>query len=160
MNRTLRLSAVILILLVLHFTVRPLLDWHASIDFLVIALLLVSVRVRPGTAAVIGFGLGLVADALVLQAFGASALAMSLIGYAAAWLKAVFFADNVVLNTGFFFVGKLVYDVLYLVSERRLGGGELALELLVWSPLRALLTAGAGLLVLSVLRPVLRGAEA
>ena len=157
--RPLRLAFVLIVLVLLHYTVRPLLDWHASIDFLMIALLLIAVRVRPGTAAVLGFALGLVADALVMRSFGASALAMALIGYGAAWLKAVFFADNLILNAGFFFAGKLLYDVIYLISERRLGGGELALELAVWSPLRALLTAATGLIVLAVMRPVLRGAE-
>lgn len=157
--RALRLAFVVLVLVLLHYTVRPLLNWHAAIDFMVIALLLVAVRVRPGTAALVGFALGLVADAQSLRAFGASALAMSLIGYGAAWLKAVFFADNIVLNAGFFFAGKLLYDFVYLLSERRLGGGDLALEFLIWSPLRALLTAAVGLVVLAILRPVLRGAE-
>ena len=47
-----------LIFVVLHYTLRPLLGWRAPMDFLVLALLLAAVRVRPSAAAVIGFVLG------------------------------------------------------------------------------------------------------
>ena len=43
------------ILIFLHYTLRPLLSWRAAPDFLIIALLLASVRVRPGVAALFGF---------------------------------------------------------------------------------------------------------
>jgi hypothetical protein len=36
------------VLVALHFTLRPLLDWRAGVDFLVIGVLMVAVRVRPG----------------------------------------------------------------------------------------------------------------
>jgi len=94
------------VLIVLHYTVRPLLGWRAAPDFLVIALLVVSIRVRPGTAAVVGLCVGLISDALDLQAFGAGALAMCVVGFAASWLKAVFFADDIILNALFLFAGK------------------------------------------------------
>ena len=48
----LRIMIAFGLLLVLHYTLRPLLAWRSSPDFLVIALLLVSIRVRPGSAAV------------------------------------------------------------------------------------------------------------
>ena len=54
-----RTIVVCAILIVLHYTLRPLLAWRASIDFLIVALLLGSVRLRPGAAAVYGFFLGL-----------------------------------------------------------------------------------------------------
>ena len=158
--RAIKVAIAFIILVILHYTLRPLLAWRASIDFLVIALLLVAVRARPGVAAAVGLGLGFVADSLVLSAFGASALAMSAIGFAAAWLKAVFFADNLMLNGFFFFLGKLAFDMVYLFTESRVGGGELLAELLVWSPLRAAVTAAAGLLMLALLRPLLQPADA
>jgi len=159
-GRGLKVAIAFVILVMLHYTLRPLLAWRASPDFLVIALLLVAVRVRPGTAAIVGLLLGLVADSLMLSGFGSSALAMASIGFAAAWLKAVFFADNLVLNGFFFFLGKLAFDVIYLLTERRVGGGELLAELLVWSPLRAAVTAAAGLLMLALLKPMLQPADA
>jgi len=143
------------IFIVLHYSLRPLLAWRASIDFLLIALLLGAVRMRPGVAAVYGLALGLVADSLALGGFGASALAMTLVGFAASWLKAVFFADNLALNGFFLFLGKWFFDVIFFLVERRVHGGELLMQLFVWSALSAAVTALAGVLAMMVLRPLL-----
>lgn len=159
-GRTLRALAAFLLLVVLHYSVRPLLGWRAAIDFLVIALLLASVRVRPGGAALIGFVLGLVADGLTPDAFGSAALAMAIVGFGAAYLKAVFFADNLALNGFFFFLGKWAFDILYLFMENRVHGAERVMQLLLWSPLSAAVTALAGVLVLVILRPLLETSSA
>jgi rod shape-determining protein MreD len=150
--RTVLLCAV---LIFLHYTLRPLLAWRASPDFLIIALLLVSVRVRPGMAALFGFIIGLASDSLALGAFGAGALAMSLIGFSWSRLKAVFFADHVLLNGFFLFLGKWVYEIVMNLVERRMHGAELLMQILVWSSLSAAVTAVAGVLALMLLRPVL-----
>ena len=156
----LRMGFAFGVLVVLHFTLRPLLGWRAAPDFLIIALLLIAIRMRPGSAAVTGFVIGIVADTLALHAFGAAALAMSLVGFAASWLKAVFFADDVSLNAFFFFLGKWAFDVLYLVAEHRVGGTELVTQVFLWSPLAAAVTAFAGLLTLFLLKPSLRTSSA
>lgn len=143
------------IFIVLHYSLRPLLAWRASIDFLLIALLFGAVRMRPGVAAIYGFALGLLADSLALGGFGASALAMTLVGFAASWLKAVFFADNLVLNGFFLFLGKWMFDIIFFLVERRVHGGELVMQIFVWSLLSAAVTALAGVLALMVLRPLL-----
>ena len=148
------------ILVVLHFSVRPLLGWRAEIDFLTIALLLAAVRVRPGTAALMGFVLGLIADSLTPSAFGAGALAMSLVGFAASWLKAVFFADNLALNGFFFFAGRWAFSIIYMLAEHQRHGVELAQEVFVWAPLSAAVTAVAGVLLLVLMRPLLDPAPA
>ncbi|HJR40696.1 MAG TPA: rod shape-determining protein MreD [Gemmatimonadaceae bacterium] len=154
----LRTAFAFAVLVLLHFSLRPLLGWRASPDFLVIALLLVAIRVRPGTAALIGFLMGIIADSVTMHAFGASALSMSIVGFAASWLKAVFFADDIVLNAFFFFLGKWAFDVLYVLAEQNEGAGGVLMQLLVWSPLTAAVTAAAGIITLLVLRPVLRAA--
>ena len=159
-TRVLRATGAFVLLVVLHFTLRPLLGWRASLDFLVIAVLLASVRVRPGVAAIIGLLTGLIADSLTPTALGAGALAMVVVASAASWLKAVFFADNVVLHGFFFFLGKWVFDLVYLAAERRLGGVELVTQLLLWSPLAAALTAIGGVIMLLILRPVLEPSAA
>jgi rod shape-determining protein MreD len=143
------------ILIVLHYTLRPLLAWRASVDFLIVALLLGSVRLRPGAAAVYGFLLGLVSDSLAVSAFGASALAMSLVGFGASWLKAVFFADNLVLNGFFLFLAKWVFDLIFLLVGHRAQGAELLMQIFVWSPLSAAVTAAAGVIALSLLKPLM-----
>lgn len=146
---------VFVFLVALHYSLRPVLAWRAPIDFLVIALLLVAVRARPGVAALAGFALGIMADSLAPGSFGAGALAMTVVGFGASWLKAAFFADNVALNGIFVFLGKWAFDVILLFAERRLHGADLLAQLLLWSPLSAAGTAVAGLAVLLAVRPVL-----
>jgi rod shape-determining protein MreD len=143
------------ILIFLHYTLRPLLSWRAAPDFLIIALLLASVRLRPGVAALFGFILGLASDSVALGSFGAGALAMTLIGYTWSRLKAVFFADHVLLNGFFLFLGKWAYEIVMNLVERRMQGAELLMQILVWSSLSAAVTAVAGVLALMLLRPVL-----
>ena len=150
-----RTAVVCLILIVLHYTLRPLLGWRAAIDFLVIALLFGSVRMRPGLAAVYGFALGLVSDSLAVSGFGAGALGMCAVGFAASWLKAVFFADNLALNGFFLFLGKWLFDLIYALAGHRLGGGELMMQIFVWSSLSAAVTALAGIFALMLVRPLM-----
>ena len=146
---------VFVLLVALHYSLRPMLAWRAPIDFLVIALLLVAVRARPGVAALAGFALGIMADSLTPGAFGAGALAMTTVGFGASWLKAAFFADNVTLNGIFVFAGKWAFDLIFLVAERRLQGTDLLAQAVLWSPLAAAATAAMGLVVLLAVRPVL-----
>lgn len=153
---TVRTLLAFVILVVLHFTLRPLLGWRASPDFLVIALLLVAIRVRPGVAALVGFAMGLVTDSMALTAFGMGALAMALVGFLASWIKAVFFADDLMLNAFFFFLGKWVLDAILLIGEHRLSFLDLMRELFVWSSLASAVTAVAGVALLLILRPILR----
>lgn len=150
-----RVGLIVLALLVMQFTVRPFLGWRAPIDFLTIAALLAAVRVRPGAAAAIGLALGLIADAITPSAFGSGALALTLVAYGASTLKAVFFADNAALSALFVFAGKWIFDIVYLVSERRVRGAELLVQLLLWSPLAAAVTAVTALLLLVALRPAI-----
>ena len=152
--RSLRPILAFIILVVLHYTLRPVLEWRTSIDFLLIALLLAAVRMRPGAAAVLGFARGLVADSLSVGAFGAT-LAMTVVGFTASWLRAVVFAENLVLHAAFFFAGKWLFDIIFLLVERRVKGLDLVFQLLIWSPLTAMVTALAGLLVLIIMRPML-----
>ena len=150
-----RTILVCAILIVLHYTLRPLLAWRASIDFLVVALLLGSVRLRPGIAAVYGFILGLVADSIGVSTFGAAALAMSVVGFGASWLKAVFFADNLALNGFFLFLAKWVFDLIFLIVGHRSQAADIAMQVFVWSPLSAAVTAVAGVVALSLLKPLM-----
>jgi rod shape-determining protein MreD len=149
------LIVLFVVLVCLHYSVRPLLAWRASADFLVIGVLLVSVRVRPGVAAWFGFISGVIADALAPSAFGAAALAFTLVAFGASRLKDAFFAEHMALNAAFLFLGKLAWDTVYLVAEGRLGGSALLFQLGVWSALSAAVTAFVGLAVLLLFRPLI-----
>ena len=143
----------VVVLAVLQYTVRPMLSWRVQVDFLVIALLLIAVQARPAIAAFVGFLLGMATDSLAPQAFGAGALAMSVVGFAASWLKAAFFTENVMLNAAFVLAGKWAFDLVYIVAERRMGATDLLVQLIWWSPLSAVLTAVVGVAVVLASRP-------
>lgn len=148
-----RLGLVMLLLVVLHFVLRPFLaDFRGAPDFLLLALLVFAIRARPGDAAIAGFIVGLLADSLTPIAFGASALAHTCVGYLAAWGKAVFFAENLLVSAGFFFLGTWLRDAIVLVAGRHMDQTALFWQLLVWSPVKALMTALVGLLVLLLFR--------
>ena len=123
---------------------------------LAIAVLFSAVRLRPGVAALLGFLVGAMVDSLLPTSFGAAALSFTLIGYAASWLKAVFFADHIALTGLFVFGGKWLYDAIYLISGPRVGGIDLVVQLLLWTPLSAALTAGVAVLLLTLFRPLYR----
>jgi rod shape-determining protein MreD len=147
-----RLVAVLGFLVVLHFALRPRLGWgQVAPDFLVLALLLYAIRSRPGRAAVAGFVAGFLLDALVPARFGAAALAHTVVGYLAAWGRAVFFPDNLFVNGAVIAVGVWIRNAIVLLAS---GGhaGAMGMQLFVWSPLQALTTAAAGALVLLVFR--------
>lgn len=142
------------LVIVMHYTVRPLLAWRWSIDFLLIALVFGSVRIRPASAAIYGLVLGLAADSLSLGAFGAGALAATIVGFSSSWLKAVFFADNIAINALFFLVGKWAFDLVYVLMARRMQGLEMLVQLVLWTPLAAIVTAIAGVALTTLLRPL------
>jgi rod shape-determining protein MreD len=143
---------VFVVLIALHYAVRPLLGTRISVDFLVIAVLLMAVHVRPGIAALIGFATGIIADSLTPLSLGAGALSLAVVGSVASWLKALVFGDNVLAQVVFIGAGKLAFDIIYLVAERRLGFGDLMMQLLVWSPASALATGLAAVLVVFAFR--------
>lgn len=155
LQRGLRAALLFLALVAMHYFLRPLLGWRVSMDFLVIAVLLVAVRVRPGVAALLGFALGLIGDSLAPATFGAGALAMSLVGFSASWLKAVFFSDNVFLHAFFFFLGKWAFDAIFVLAARQGSLYENATQIVLWSPLAAALTAATGVVVLLLFRGML-----
>lgn len=147
-----QLVLVMGLLVVLHFYLRPRLgSARVSPDFLLIALVLFAMRSGPGAGALAGFAVGIVNDALTPAAFGAGALAHTVVGYLAAWGRAVFFADNLLVNAAFVAVALWVRDLILLLASGT-GQGRLLLELTLNSPLQALSTAGFALVVLAAFR--------
>lgn len=155
--RRYRLGIVLGILVLMHFAVRPWLGNPAvAPDFMMLALMTFAIRARPGQAAVAGFIVGIVGDALADGAFGAGALAHTVVGYLQAWGKDVFFPDNLLVNAGFFFAGVWVRDLLVLLATGRFTGQELIWHLLTWSILLALTTTITGLVLMTLFRDWLR----
>jgi rod shape-determining protein MreD len=143
-----RLWLVLGLLAVLHFAVRPRLGPPTvAPDFLMLALLLYAIRSRPGAAALAGFLVGLAGDAVVPARVGAGALAHTVVGYLAAWGRAVFFPDNLFVNGVVIALGVWIRNAIQLLASGP-GAGGLTSALLIWSPLQAITTALAGAVVL------------
>ena len=147
----LHLTLIMALLVLLHFYVRPRLGaTRLSPDLLLFALVTLAMRSGPGVGAVAGFVVGLVNDALSPAKFGASALAHTIVGYAAAWGRAVFFADNILVTAAFVAVGLWLRDLVLLLASG--GAGELLSALALWAPLQGVITAIVGALVLFAAR--------
>jgi rod shape-determining protein MreD len=147
-----QLVAVLLLLLVLHFYVRPRL-WgpRASPDFLFVGLMLFAMRSSPGWAALAGFCVGLIMDSLTPARFGAAALAHTVVGYLGSWARALFFADNLLVNAAFVAAGVWLRDFIVLTVSGG-GSGSFLAEVALYSPLQALTSALFALIVLLVFR--------
>lgn len=147
-----QLVLVMVLLVLLHFYLRPRI-WSARVspDFLLIALVFFAMRAGPGAGALAGFVVGVINDALTPAAFGAGALAHTVVGYLAAWGRAVFFADNLLVNAAFVAVALWLRDLILLIASGT-AQGRLFVELTLNSPLQALSTALFALLVLAAFR--------
>ena len=156
----LRLMVAVFVLVVAHFVLRPLLGDRIEIDFLVLALLLLSIRVRPGIGAMYGLLLGAAADAAAPAGFGSAMLALTLVGYITSWLKAAFFAENAVLDGVVIFASAWGVILMRLFLSGRGFEPGAAVSALVWAPLSAAATAVVGALMFTVLRPLLKPAAA
>jgi rod shape-determining protein MreD len=147
-----QLALVMASLVVLHFYVRPrLLEARLAPDFLLFALVVFAMRSGPGAGAVAGFLVGLASDALTPARFGAAALAHTIVGYLAAWGRAVFFMDNLLVTAGFVAVGLWIRDLVLLLASG-VGTHQLLVELGLYSPLQGILTAAAGAVALFIFR--------
>lgn len=151
-DRGVRLAAVVVILLLLEFYLRPsLTDWRGMPDFLILALLLVAIQQRPGVAAVTGFVVGLLVDVLTPARFGAGILAHVVVGWGASWGRGIFFSDNLIVNAALFFFGTWVRDVLVeILSGTSLT--QLGVEAIWWAPLQGVTTAAVGVVIVMLFR--------
>ena len=144
-----RFYVILGVLVLLQFSLRTRLgDSRVAPDFLLLALLIYTIRAAPGPSAVAGFLVGLLQDALTPVSFGAGALAHTLVAYLASSSKAVFFAENLLVNGCLFFAGTWCRNLVVALASGKLEGGLLGWELLVWSPIQSLTTAVVGVAVL------------
>ncbi len=137
--------AITLVLVLLHFVL-----WlgfglgAAAPDLLTLALLLNARRVRAGTAACIGFALGVLADAFALVNFGANALAMSLVGILGVQTRALIVsAMSRSFHFVYFAVGKWSRDLVHWVLQQRAGHASGFVDALILDGVPAALYAAS-----------------
>ena len=133
-------------LVVLHFVLQQGLGlgWLAP-NLLVIALLLASRRLRPGTAAALGFALGLLEGSANDFVFGSSSLALVVLGYLGSRSREWLAGDDPLTLVAYFFAGTLLYHVLLSILLAMGGAGGSPMALLIPALLGSLYAAAVGL---------------
>lgn len=146
------LGLLVIVLVVIHFVLRIGLGWgQLAPDLLVVALLIAARQLRPGWAAGLGLLLGILDGAVLPEAFGVSALVLTILGYLGARSREFVADEGPIFLAVYFFAGKWAFDaLLYLLSGAVFDPG--ASYLLLISPLTALYAAAAGLFALAVYR--------
>lgn len=139
-----RLSALAAVgaLAALHFLLHPLLSsWPASPHLVVAAVLVAGIRLRPGAAALTGFSLGLLEEAMILAGPGPLAALYAAAGYLSARSWTLFFADTRL----FLPVYMASCGWMLIVANNAITSYDLTLDFILLSaPLAGLLTAVAG----------------
>ncbi|HYJ81016.1 MAG TPA: hypothetical protein VEW03_15495 [Longimicrobiaceae bacterium] len=127
----------IVLLVAVHFLVRVGLGLGLyAPDLLVVAVLLSSRRLRPGAAAGLGMLLGLLEGSADPVLFGASSLALAVVGYLGSRSRELLAGDDPLNLVAFLFAGTLTYQALLY--------GVLALQGTAGSPVALLLPALLG----------------
>lgn len=149
MSGSFQLWGIVLLLVLLHFL------FHIAFalgdvapDLLTVALLLAAREVRLGTGAGIGLFFGLLEDAFSVLAFGANAVAMTLVGALGSRTRDLFVGDSFLFLISYLAVGKWLRDLLHWVAAGEGAQGSFVDALLVGSPVAALYAAALGIVAI------------
>lgn len=151
MSKTLRISVVVVGLAVLHFLLHVGFGLgDVAPDLLTVALLVGAREVEVGWGAGIGFALGLLEDAFAALTFGASTLAMTIVGVAGARTRDLFVGDSLLFLVSYLFVGKWLRDLVYWISV----GGDIRQpfveSMLIGSGLAAAYATAVGVVAIAI----------
>jgi len=124
----------------------------AAPDFMAVAVLLAARRITGPRAALLGLGLGLLADSLALTGFGATAVALVVVGWAGARTRDLFEGASYAFTFAYLCLGKWLVYAIYLLISPDARAGAVRGALLTTAPLYALSTAVAGVLALGAYR--------
>ncbi len=143
-------------LVVLHFALHLAFGVGAwAPDLLTLAVLLAARELTPEAAAGLGFGLGLLEDAVSLGAFGAAAITHTLLGFLGARSRDLFIGESGLFVTLYLFIGAWVQAALYFGMAPAVRRGEAIEALLVHAPLEAAYVAATGIAAI-VIYPTVR----
>lgn len=147
----------IVVLVALHFVLHLTFGIGAwAPDLLTLAVLLAARQLRGGTAAGVGFVLGLLEDAVSLGAFGASALTETVVAYLGARSRDLFVGESLLFLSLYFFLGAWLQDALYYWVAPSIRRGEPMEALLMYAPLEGLYVAVTGVVAILVYRTLRR----
>ncbi|HEX8903675.1 MAG TPA: rod shape-determining protein MreD [Longimicrobiaceae bacterium] len=141
-----KFALFIVVLVALHFILRVGLGLGMlAPDLLVVALLLASRRVRPGTAAALGFALGVLEGSANDFVFGHASLALAVVGYLGSRSREWLAGDDPLNMVAFFFAGTLLYYFVLYLSLAIAGQGGSPMALVIPSLLAGIYAAAVGL---------------
>jgi rod shape-determining protein MreD len=141
------IAALVVLHLILHLTLGM---GPEAPDLLTVAVLLGARPLSGGAAAGLGFGLGLVEDAVSVTAFGAAAAAYTIVAYLGARSRDFFVGESLFFLAGYLFLGKWIHEALYYLFAAGVRRGDAVETLLVQAPLGGLYAAAAGLVAVVV----------
>lgn len=148
---------MVALLTVLHFALHLSLGLGMRApDLLTVAVLIGARQLPAGGAAALGFGLGLLEDAVSVVAFGAGAATQTIVGYLGARSRDLFVGETGLFLGLYLFLGCWLQDALYYLLAEGSRRAGVVQSLLVWSPLWALYSAAAGVIAVMIYRSVRR----
>jgi hypothetical protein len=146
--------AFIVILVLLHLSLRLALGFSLVPDLITVASLLGARRLGVAGAALLGLVLGVLADSLAVIAFGATAVAYVVANYLGSWSRNFFEGDSYLFVFVYTFLGAwMIGAIRFLVGGYMARGVEPA-HLLSQAPLEALYLAVAAVVSLIAYRAV------
>ena len=149
---------VVVLLLLLYFLVHPwLTGLPVGLDLLIGGLLLAALRVRAGTAAILGFVLGPLEAAMTLGDPGIYALVLTVTGYLAARSRDILFVDAPVFVVVYLFTGTWLARSTLVVAAGSMTGDPGGMLLVV--AFEALATAIVCGLIDVLTKSLVRGAQ-
>ena len=151
MKRRVLLFVAVPLLMVAHFMIHVGFSVGAAApDLLTLALLLAAREVGMGTAAGLGFFLGVLEDAFSVLAFGASAMALTLVGALGSGTRDLFVGDSPLFIFAYLGLGKLLRDLVYWIVADSTVRGPFLDGVVVGGGLGALSVAILGLLLVRI----------
>lgn len=149
---SLRVVAAALALALLHFVLHVGLGWGAGApDLATLAVLLFARESGMAWGSVAGFVLGLLEDALRVTAFGASTLALAVVGAAGGRTRDLFVGDSRLFAVSYLVLGKWTRDLIQWLAVGEGVRQDFVQAMLVESVLASLYMAAVGLAVLMLL---------
>jgi rod shape-determining protein MreD len=145
------LVVAIAVLTFLHFALAPVFNsWYASPNLLLCAALVSARQLRPGAATAVGFGLGLLEDAMAVSHFGLATLMLVLLAYVGSLTRDLFLGEEPLFMGTYLLVGTWIFEtVTFLVLG---ASGSVLTFVFLQAPLDALATGLVGYVTLPLLR--------
>ena len=126
-------------------------------DLSLLGLLIASRRLAVGTAAGVGFCLGLLEDAFSVLSFGANALALTVVGIVGSRSKDVFLGDSRLFLVTYFGLASWLREVLAWTVSSPTTRPDFVSTILIQAPLSALYLSVVGVLAVLAGASVMAG---